>query len=125
MTGLVLDRFRNRRMLVALLGVMAAASIALISSSSLPLLLLCLFTAGFATTGVSVVSLTIPVERGRLSPYAGTVVGFVTSASNVGPLVVPVLFGYLIDVTGFYSASLAAVAVLAAVVFIGCSRLMR
>jgi CP family cyanate transporter-like MFS transporter len=124
-TGLVLDRFRSRRMLVALLGVMAAASIALIGSSSLPLLLLCLFTAGFATTGVSVVSLTMPVEQGRLSPYAGTVVGFVTSASNVGPLAVPVLFGYLIDVTGYYYASLAAVAALAVVVFIGCSRLMR
>jgi CP family cyanate transporter-like MFS transporter len=124
-TGLVLDRFRSRRMLVALLGVMAAASIALIGSSSLPLLLLCLFTAGFATTGVSVVSLTMPVEQERLSPYAGTVVGFVTSASNVGPLAVPVLFGYLIDVTGFYYASLAAVAALAVVVFIGCSRLMR
>jgi ACS family D-galactonate transporter-like MFS transporter len=124
-TGLVLDRFRSRRMLVALLGVMAAASIALIGSSSLPLLLLCLFTAGFATTGVSVVSLTMPVEQERLSPYAGTVVGFVTSASNLGPLAVPVLFGYLIDVTGFYYASLAAVAALAVVVFIGCSRLMR
>ena len=124
-TGLVLDRFRSRRTLVTLLGVVAAASIALMISTSLPVLLICLFTTGFATTGVSVVSLTIPVEQERLSPYAGTVVGFVTSASNVGPLLVPVLFGYLIDVTGFYSASVLAVAALAVVVFLGCSRLMR
>ena len=112
-------------MLVALLGVAAAASIALVTTSSLPLLLLSLFVIGFTTTGVSIVSLTMPVEQPRLSPYAGTVVGFVTSASNVGPLVVPVLFGYLIDVTGSYSASVFMVAALAAGIFLGCSRFMR
>ena len=125
LVGLMLDRFPSRRTLVALLGIMAALSIALINTSSLPVLLLGLFFAGFTTNGVSIASLTIPVEESRLSPYAGTVVGFVTSASNVGPLVVPVLFGYLIDVTGFYSASVVMVAVLAAVIFVGCSRLMR
>lgn len=124
-TGLLLDRFRSRRTLVVLLGVTAAAAIALTISAPLPLLLLCFFVIGFTTTGVSVVSLTMPVEEKRLSPYAGTVVGFVTSVSNVGPLAVPVLFGYLIDVTGFYAASLAAVAMLGAVIFLGCSRLMR
>jgi len=124
-TGLMLDRFPNRRMLVTLLGVAAAASIALIITTSLPLLLFCLFAVGFTTTGISVTSLTMPVERKELSPYAGTVVGFVTSASNVGPLVVPVVFGYLIDMTGFYSASIAAVAALGLVIFLGCSRLMK
>ena len=123
--GLALDRFPSRRMLVALLGVVAAVSIALITTSSLPVLLVCLFVVGFATTGASVASLTIPVEDKRLSPYAGTVVGFVTSASNVGPLVVPVVFGYLIDVTGYYSASVFVVAAFGAVIFIGCSRFMR
>jgi cyanate permease len=125
LTGLLLDRCRSRRTLVVLLGVAAAAAIALTISAPLPLLLLCFFAIGFTTTGVSVVSLTMPVEEKRLSPYAGTVVGFVTSVSNMGPLVVPVVFGYLIDVTGFYAASLATVAALAAVVFVGCSRLMR
>ncbi len=124
-TGLLLDRFRNRRTLVLLLGVAAAAAIALTISAPLPLLLVCFFAIGFTTTGVSVVSLTMPVEEKRLSPYAGTVVGFVTSVSNVGPLAVPVVFGYLIDVTGYYAASLAAVAALAVVIFVGCSRLMR
>jgi MFS family permease len=67
----------------------------------------------------------MPVEEERLSPYAGTVAGFITSVSNVGPLAVPVLFGYLIDVTGFYSASLFTVAALGFVLFVGCSRLLR
>ena len=123
--GLVLDRFPNRRALVVLLGVLAAVSIALITTSSVPVLLGCLFIVGFATTGVSIASLTIPLEQKRLSPYAGTVVGFVTSASNVGPLVVPVVFGYLIDVTGYYSASVFTVAIFGAIIFVGCSRFMR
>jgi len=123
--GLVLDRFPSRRALVVLLGVLAAVSIALITTSSLPLLLLCLFIVGFTTTGVSIASLTIPLEQPRLAPHAGTVVGFVTSASNVGPLVVPVVFGHLIDLTGYYSASVLMVAVLGAIIFIGCSRFMR
>jgi len=110
---------------VALLGVLAAASTALLTMPARPLSLLCLFVVGFALSGVSVASLTIPVERPRLSPYAGTVVGFVTSASNVGPLIMPVAFGHLIDLTGYYSASLFMVAAVGGVIFLGCSRFMR
>jgi cyanate permease len=124
-TGLLLDRFPSRRMLVALLGMAAAFCTALMLTTSLPLLLFCLFAVGFTTTGISVTSLTMPVERRELSPYAGTVVGFVTSVSNVGPLVVPVVFGYLIDVTAFYTASIGFVAVMALALFLGCSRLMK
>lgn len=123
--GLVLDRFPRRGVLVALLGVLTSASIALITTPSLPLLLVSLFFVGFALSGVCTTSLTIPVEQPRLSPYAGTVVGFVTSVSNVGPLVLPVAFGYLIDLTGYYSASLFMVAALGGIIFVGCSRFVR
>jgi MFS family permease len=112
-------------MLLALLGAGAVAFTALMIVPSLPLLLLCLFVVGFTTTGVSVTSLTMPVERQQLSPYAGTVVGFVTSVSNVGPLVAPVVFGYLIDVTGFYAASLATVAAVSLVLFLACVKAMK
>ena len=125
LVGLVLDRFPRRGLLVALLGVLAGASIALLTTPSLPALLLALFAVGFVLSGVCVTSLTIPVERPRLSPYAGTVVGFVTSASNVGPLLMPVAFGHLIDLTGYYSASVFMVAILGSVIFVGCARFMR
>jgi MFS transporter, NNP family, nitrate/nitrite transporter len=123
--GLALDRFPRRGLLVALLGALVAASTALVTTQSLPVLLVCLFFVGFALSGVCTASLTIPVERPRLSPYAGTVVGFVTSVSNMGPLVMPVAFGYLIDLTGYYSASLFMVAIVGGVIFVGCSRFMR
>ena len=43
----------------------------------------------------------------------------------MGSLVLLVAFGRLIDLTGYYSASLFMVAALGAVIFVGCSRFMR
>lgn len=120
--GLLADRFPSRRALVAVLGGIAVLSVLAIAVAPLPLLLPALILAGFATTGCLVISLTVPVEHERLSPYAGTVVGFISSLGNVGPLAMPVLFGFLIDYTGMYYASLASVAILAAVAFVGGSR---
>src|SRR4030042_1153953 len=50
--GLASDRFHDRRMLVAMLGVIAAMSIVGINYSPFPLLLVCLFFAGFSTIGM-------------------------------------------------------------------------
>jgi len=90
----------------------------------LPLLLLCLVLIGFATEGILVITLVVPVQHKRLSPYAGSVVGLISSAANIGPLVMPVLFGYLIDVTGTYVASLASVAAVAGIVFVFGARVL-
>ncbi len=120
--GMLADRFPSRRSLVAVLGGIAVVSVLVIAFAPPPLVLAALVLAGFATTGCLVISLTVPVEHERLSPYAGTVVGFISSLGNVGPLAMPVLFGFLIDYTGMYYASLASVAVLAAVAFVGGSR---
>jgi len=122
--GIIADRFPSRRALVALLGAIAVISVASITFAPLPLLLPSLILAGFATTGCLVISLTVPVEHERLSPYAGTVVGLISSLGNVGPLAMPVLFGFLIDFTGMYYASMASVAIVAAIAFIGGSRAM-
>jgi len=122
--GFLADRISNRKRLVCLLGVVATASIILLIAAPLPLLLVCLVLAGFASEGVLVVSLMVPVSDPRLSPYAGTVVGLTSSGANVGPLLMPVLFGYLIDVTGTFVMSLVSVAILAAVVLVGVSRSM-
>ncbi len=122
--GFMSDRLPDRRSIVALLGVVAVASVIGIAIGPLVLLIPALVLAGFSTTGCLVISLTVPVEHERLSPYAGTVVGLISSLGNVGPLAMPVLFGFLIDVTAMYYASLASVAILAAAAFIGGSRAM-
>ncbi len=116
--GFTLDRFRNRKIIVALLGVVAATSIMGISYAPFPLLLLCIFLTGFATTGVLTISLVAPVKHKRFSASVATVVGLISSLGNIGPLVMPVVFGFLIDVTGTFHASILAVALLAGITFI-------
>lgn len=120
--GLLSDRIENRRRIVAPLGMVAVASMVGINYAPFPVLLVCLFLVGFTTTGVTTISLAVPVEHERLSPVAGSVVGLISSLGNIGPLLMPVLFGFLIDVTGTYNASVFSVAALAGVVFILGSR---
>jgi len=122
--GGLADRFTSRKGLVLVLGVIAAVSVIVMIVAPLPLLLLCLVLIGFATEGILVITLVVPVQHRRLSPYAGSVVGLISSAANIGPLVMPVLFGYLIDVTGTYVVSLASVAAVAAIAFVFGARVL-
>ncbi len=121
--GLVSDRIRDRRRVVGLLGLVAAAAMVGINYAPFSILLVCLFLVGFTTTGVTTISLAAPVEHKRLSPVAGSAIGLISSLGNIGPLLMPVLFGFLIDVTGTFHASVFSVAALAGAVFILGSRL--
>ena len=120
--GFVSDRFRDRKRTVAILGAVATASILGISYAPTPVMLLCLFLSGFSIIGVLTITLTLPVEHERLSFSAGSVVGFISSLGNIGPLLMPVTFGLLIDVTGTFRVSLLFVAVVVGVTFILGSR---
>lgn len=120
--GLISDRFSNTRLIVAVSGVVAAISIVGINYAPFPVVLLCLFLAGFSTIGVLTISLAMPTKHERLSATAGSVVGLTSALGNIGPLAMPVLFGFLIDVTGTFYASVFSVAALAGIVFIIGSR---
>ena len=121
--GLTTDRFGNRKVIIALLGIIAAASIVGINYAHFPLLLLCIFLSGFSTIGVVTISLAVPAQHQRLSNAAASVVGFISSLGNIGPLVMPVLFGFLIDVTGTFHASIFMVGAVAGITFIFGSRM--
>lgn len=121
--GFASDRFRDRKAVIALLGAVAAASIMGINYAPFPLLLLGIFLSGFTINGVLTISLAVPAEHERLSASVGGVIGLISSLGNIGPLVMPVVFGFLIDVTGTFQASVLSVAVLAGVTFILGSRL--
>jgi cyanate permease len=121
--GLTADRFGNRKVVIALLGIIAVISIMGINYAHFPILLLCIFLSGFTTIGVLTISLAVPAQHQRLSAAAATVVGLTSSLGNIGPLVMPVLFGFLIDVTGTFHASILTVAALAGVTFIIGSRM--
>jgi cyanate permease len=121
--GLTTDRFGNRKVIIALLGIIAAASIVGINYAHFPLLLLCIFLSGFSTIGVVTISLAVPAQHQRLSSAVASVVGFISSLGNIGPLVMPVLFGFLIDVTGTFHASIFMVGAVAGITFLCGSRM--
>jgi cyanate permease len=121
-TGFFSDRFRERKTTVAILGALATASILGINYSPTPVMLLCLFLSGFSIIGVLTITLTLPVEHKRLSQSAGSVVGLISSLGNIGPLLMPLTFGLLIDITGTFRVSLIFVAVVVGVTFIVGSR---
>jgi len=120
--GLVSDRLPDRKKTVGILGVVAAAAIIGVNYAPFPLLLLCIFFAGFTTIGVLTITLAAPAEKEHLSASIGTVVGLISSLGNVGPLVMPVIFGLLIDFTGTFRASVFSVAALAGITFVLGSR---
>jgi CP family cyanate transporter-like MFS transporter len=120
--GMVSDRVSNSSTIIAISGVVAAVSIVGINYAPFPVVLLCIFMAGFSTIGVLTISLAVPTRDQRLSATAGSVVGLTSALGNIGPLAMPVLFGFLIDVTGTFYASIFAVAALAGVAFIFGSR---
>jgi cyanate permease len=121
--GSITDRFANRKTIVALLGIIAAVSIMGINYAPFPLLLLCIFLSGFTTTGVLTISLAMPAQHQRLSANAASVVGLTSSLGNIGSLIMPGLFGFLIDITGTFHTSILTVSALAGVIFIFGSRI--
>jgi len=121
--GWMSDRQGDKKLVIALLGIVATISIVGINYLQPPLLLLSIFLSGFSTIGVVTLGLAIPTQHQRLSGSAASVVGLVSSLGNIGPLVMPVLFGFLIDVTGTFHSSVIIVGAIAGITFIFGSRL--
>jgi nitrate/nitrite transporter NarK len=68
--------------------------------------------------GVLTITLAVPANEERFSSSIGTVIGFISSLGNIGPLVMPVVFGWLIDLTGTFRASVFFVALIAGATFL-------
>jgi cyanate permease len=116
--GFFSDRLWDKRKILAVLGAISCASVIGINYIPFPFLLFSIFLAGFTITGVFTLALSSPAEHSHLSSSIGGVVGLISSLGNIGPLLMPVLFGYLIDVTGTSYASMLAVAALSCVTLI-------
>jgi CP family cyanate transporter-like MFS transporter len=116
--GFLSDRLWDKRKILAALGAISCASVVGINYVPFLFLLLCIFLAGFTITGVFTFALSSPAEDSHLASSIGGVVGLISSLGNIGPLLMPVVFGYLIDVTGTFYASIFAVAALSCVTLI-------
>lgn len=116
--GFLSDRFWDRRKTLAILGAVSCASVIGTSYVPFPFLLSCIFLAGFTITGIFTIALSSPAEHSNLSSSIGGVVGLISSLGNIGPLIMSVVFGYLIDVTGTFYASMFSVAALSCITLI-------
>jgi len=121
--GSLSDRFKDKKQLLFILGIGAAVSVTALNYAPIPFLFLSLFFSGFTITGVLTITLAMPIEHERLRPYAGSVGGLISSLGNIGPLIMPVIFGLLIDITGTFYASIFTVAALAGITFTVGSRI--
>jgi len=120
--GFLSDHLINRKYLLTAMGIVALLSILGINANNSILFNLSLFFAGFCLNSVLTLSLAIPAEQERYASSVGGVVGVISSLGNIGPLLLPVIFGSLIDITGTYQLSLLFIALFSGVIFILSSR---
>lgn len=86
-----------------LLAVVALSLTALLSSDTPAVLFLLLMAAlGVSIIGWHGIWITMMAESSKVE-MAGTAVGFSSMLGHVGAVVVPALFGWIVDQTGFYS----------------------
>lgn len=115
--GVISDRIRDENLLIGIMGSLSAFFIVGINYVPTTLLWTFLLLAGFFLMGTLTLTLKIPAIDPDLKDSGGEVTGIISSISNIGPLAIPVAFGYLIDVTGTYTISIFMVAGIALSIF--------
>ena len=123
--GTVSDKFTSDKFLIGLLGVLSFLSIIGIILLPPPLLWGSIFLTGFFLMGNLTLTLKEPAKNDKLKQSAGKVTGIISSIGNIGPIFIPVLFGYLIDITYTYILSMIIVGLIALATFVSGSYLLR
>lgn len=116
--GFISDKLHGDGWLVALLGVASGLSTIAVALVSGPYIYIFVFLAGFFVMGLLTLTLRAPAEHSRLAGSAGKVSGVISSVGNVGPLFLPVVFGFFLDVTGTYFISILVIALVEFSVFL-------
>lgn len=116
--GVLSDRLGSRRPFILIFGLIGGPiilSMALVSGASLWIMS---FLTGFSVTGVLTLVLTIPAEHPRTSEHIGSSMGLISSLGNLGPLLMPVAVGHIIDVSNSAIYAMLMLAIIAESVFI-------
>ncbi|MFP4169409.1 MAG: CynX/NimT family MFS transporter [Methanomassiliicoccales archaeon] len=117
LVGPLSDRVRDEGVLLGALGMGVSLSLLGIALASGPLALISVFLAGFFISGTLVLILRLPAKDERLSYSGGQVVAIFSSVGNLGSIFMPMLFGYMIDLSGGYLHSFYAVTLIAFLIF--------
>ncbi|MFQ6050194.1 MAG: CynX/NimT family MFS transporter [Candidatus Hydrothermarchaeota archaeon] len=117
-TGIFSDRFRARKPFIFTFGLVIGPVILGIAYFKGLLLLACIFLAGFLSIGVFTMAMAIPTESNTFAESVGSAVGFISALGNLGPFLMPITFGYLIDITKNYVPSIIMVSLVAESIFL-------
>jgi len=116
--GALSDRLGSRKPFILIFGLIGGPiilSIALVSGTSLWIMA---FLTGFSVAGVLTLVLTIPAEHPRTSEHIGSSMGLISSLGNLGPILMPVAVGHIIDISNSTIYAMVMLAIIAETVFI-------
>jgi len=116
--GVLSDKLRSRKPFVLIFGLISGPiilSVALVSGISLWIMA---FLTGFSVAGILTMVLTIPTEHPGTSEHIGSSVGLISSLGNLGPLLMPIAVGHIIDVTNSIVYAMVMLAIIAETAFI-------
>ena len=116
-SGTLADRFSRKR-LIMILGLLSGPAIFLIGLELSISIWVAPFLAGFFLMGVMTIAFMIPVDHPKLSPNVASAVAIISSLANLGSFILPVMVGYIRDLTGSFMLALLVFAILGEITFL-------
>lgn len=109
--GSLSDRAGLRKPFIWILGLSSAVLIVLTPRLGGPSLWGAMLLTGFTLSGILALVLAMLAEDSDLSGFVGSAVGLVSSVGNIGSFLLPIIVGFLIDVTGSSAPPMTALAI--------------
>jgi len=110
--GVLSDWAGLRKPFLWLLGLISGPAILAIEKSQGALLWGTVFVGGFCTMGILTLVLMILAELPEIARFVASASGWISSLANIGTLIMPVVVGYVKDVTGFFLLGVIMIAVI-------------
>ena len=118
MVGTFSDKVGLRRPFILVLGLVSGPAIYLTGVMLGPATYATAFLAGFCTVGILTLTLAIPIELPKLSPFLSSALGLISSVGNAGSFFLPTIVGQIRDLTGTFLVSIFILAVIGECMFL-------
>lgn len=103
LVGILSDKIGSRKSLMLMLGIISGPFIYAAEASSLEAVWFSAFMMGVCTIGVLTLALIVSTELPSTFESAASAVGLISSIGNIGSFIMPIVVGYIRDVTGSFS----------------------
>lgn len=110
--GAISDKIGSRKFPIVVLGSLVGPIVVATALANGLLVWILPLALGFCTFGIMTMVFTIPGEHPQMKDRVASVMGLVASVGNLASLAMPVVVGYIKDITGSFLPSMIALAVL-------------